>query len=248
MHRPWQALFLLCLTPRIRSHPLTLVAGMVQSPHRLRVLALHGSGGDAQSFQETMEHWNKALQARADVSLDIRTITAPVKNDEQGGYAWWRLPPGVRSYQATEFDRFEESKALVLGTIQKAPEPFDLIVGHSQGSILLASLLALSLVPNHPRLGYIWNGVAWPNPFTEQLENLKFEESTSLPSILLIVGEKDRINAPEQAQRVEQAFRAANCDVQSIYHPGGHSVPVQSGATVDQILDYIVYKSKKSSL
>ena len=61
------------------------------------------------------------------------TATHPVGD----GYAWWTLPPGVRSFNATEYGGFEES----IVHIEKAwteQGPFDAIIGFSQGVCVLA--------------------------------------------------------------------------------------------------------------
>jgi pimeloyl-ACP methyl ester carboxylesterase len=110
-----------------------------------RVLLLHGSGGTADGFTETMEHWREAIMAQAEphkMDLQFTAIQAPkVKED---GYSWWSMPPGVRSFTAETYgDGFEESAEKVLQTMQQQDPPFDLVVGHSQGAILATALIAL---------------------------------------------------------------------------------------------------------
>jgi predicted esterase len=139
------------------------------TPLRLRVLLLHGSGGTADGFTEIMQHWREAAAATSSITsitqqmdLEFTAIQAPcVKED---GYSWWSMPPGIRSFTADSYEGFDESTERVLHAMQQQDPPFDLVVGHSQGAILATALLALGKIPQHPRGGYILNGVAWPNP------------------------------------------------------------------------------------
>ena len=122
---------------------------------------------------------------------------------------------------------------MVLQTLQQ--ESFDVIVGHSQGAILLTALLAQRAISEQD---YILNGVAWPNPFTDQLESISLSEDCR---ILLLCGERDEMNPPAQAQRVQQAFVKAGADVSVIHHPKGHAVPIEDDI-VEQIRNWILEK------
>ena len=115
----------------------------------------------------------------------------------------------------------------------------DLVVAHSQGAILTTALLALRRLGDmerpHPALGYVLNGVAWPNPMTNDLEALRLPQrkmslstSSQPPRVLMIVGRRDAMNPPEQATRVRDALTRAGFDVTFLQHDGGHAVPVGS--------------------
>jgi len=205
----------------------------------VQVLALHGSGGQAVNFAKgTLGHWKDHLWME-NIELEITAVQGHVPKDD--GYAWWNLPPGLRSSTADHYDGFDESCKLVLDAFRdknNANETFDLIVGHSQGAILLTALLALDKIERHPTAGYILNGVAWPNPYTEQLESLKISADKA-PRVLVLVGETDAMNPPEQGERVARALRDAGCDVTTVRHPRGHAVPVQRGETWDAIQAWI---------
>ena len=158
------------------------------------------------------------------------------------GFAWWKLPAGERSFTATEYPGFEESTEKILAAMNEQDDPFDLVMAHSQGAILTAALLALGRFPGHPRLGYILNGVAWPNPYTNELEELTFttkDEPSHTPRILLVTGEKDQINPPASQVKVQDALVAAGACVTSLQHSGGHGLPIRNVDAVDQLIGWI---------
>lgn len=198
----------------------------------IQTLALHGSGGTASSFTSTLGYW-QITAAEKGLNLQITAINAPVP--KESGFAWWSMPDGVRSFTADEYPGFAMSKARVERAM--ASDMFDVVMGHSQGAILITALLALQQVKVHPRLGYILNGVAWPNPYTKELENLEFRKPA--PRFLLIVGQQDDINPPEQAKRVAAALSKAGAKVSLLEHPGGHAVPVKADETLETILHWI---------
>jgi predicted esterase len=291
--------------------------GATDSPKKniLRVLALHGSGGDAKSFTRTMSSWNDFLATETssihhastsaaasaavgdlkDYEFQFSAVSGPVQQQD-GGLSWWSMPPLVRSFNATTYTGFEESATVVLDQLAAMSElssspssssssssdsttktldeegrgaVVDLVIGHSQGAILTTALLALEKIPTRlsPRLGYILNGVAWPNPFTQQLESLRLIElsppcplssssSSSSSSnndasssmnqnrVLILIGRADSINPPQQAFRVKEALHVAGFHVTVIEHDGGHAVPVPSTRhdtheTMRQIMDWI---------
>ena len=191
-----------------------------------RVLGLHGSEGTGDSFRQVLAQWSN--------DWEIVTIDGP--HEKGMGYAWWNMPPYVRSFNATEYDGYEASREAVLEAWTRP----DLVVGHSQGAILLTALLANEEIAQHPRLGYVLNGVAWPNPYTTQLEALQPASSLQqITRVLILVGDQDAINPPAQAQRVTAALRNAGYDVTVLSHPGGHGVPTREGPTKDAILEWI---------
>ena len=74
------------------------------------------------------------------------------------------MPPGIRSYTAKEYQGFEESAQKLL---EAWTDGYDLVLGHSQGAILLASMIALGRTPYTPPVGYILNGCGYCKPFEE---------------------------------------------------------------------------------
>jgi predicted esterase len=190
------------------------------------------------------------------VELQISTVEGHEPKEE--GFAWWYLPPGERSSTATHYDGFEVSQSTVLEALSDASSSserqplFDVILGHSQGAILITALLALQSISQqqHPRIGYILNGVAWPNPYTVELESLRVDSATTTsgeqqqqmlpPRVLIVIGERDTINTPDQAFRVATALEKAGYRVTTLTHPGGHAVPIRNDETWEAIHSWLV--------
>ena len=202
----------------------------------LRVLALHGSTGTGSTFARQLESFfrQELLEEKYNhTHLEVVAPDAPFANDQGGGFSWWIMPPGVRSYNAMEYPGFETSAALVWNVYQQQQQSFDVIVAHSQGAILITALLALEQFQHcHPPRGYVLNGVAWPNPYTKQLQLLHCHDtdqdatSSCAARILLVTGQQDRINPPETQAKVRTALeQAAGLHVHQIVHSGGHGLP-----------------------
>jgi predicted esterase len=190
-------------------------------PPVIRVLGLHGSGGTAKTFQQLLEVWNDALNG-----FQFTTSTIQGEVPVEDGFAWWRLGPGERSFSATSYDGYPVSEAAVLSHL-KNNDDCELVIAHSQGAILTTAMLAQGrfggeTIP-HPKVGYILNGVAWPNPYTAQLASLQV---SGHPRVLLITGVNDKINPPEQAFRVKEALKKAGCNITVLLHPSGHAMPM----------------------
>jgi predicted esterase len=220
---------------------MTLSAG-------IKVLALHGKGGSGPAMARNLQPLVEATKAdnwawsfpSAPHSLEAFTAQGNVKQTTfKTGTAWWQLPPGVRSFEASEFEGVEES----LRALEKRWEeegPFDVLVGHSQGAMLTAIVVAQALSgksgssPLKPRCA-ILSGAAWPNPFGELCESLSSREGapssgagagaegTTIPT-LHCWGTEDTMNPPEQAQRLKGCFPQS----EGLEHDGGHVVPLDS--------------------
>lgn len=192
------------------------------SSDAIRVLALHGSEGRGDSFIKTLDPWNKAW------NWDLRAIDAPVEKGK--GLAWWAMPPYVRSFNATQYEHYETSEGAVLKELRS----FDphLVIGHSQGAILITAMLARNKINQHPKFGYILNGGAWPNPYSEEFRALQLSGS---PEVLVIAGDNDRVTPNEQSLFVADALSKAGAVVTQVRHPGGHSVPITDDEAFDAV-------------
>jgi predicted esterase len=209
--------------------------GSVTNKITIRVLALHGSEGTGDGFTEYLETLRTAL-ATHDVTLEITALDAPFPKGN--GFAWWTMPPGVRSFTAEAYEGFETSASRVCQAWESpSPPHFDLVLGHSQGAILLAALIALGQTPYHPTKGYILNGVACPNPYKEQLRSLKID---SQPRVLFVMGENDSVNPVASAQEVRQGLERAGMDVSIVKHPSGHSFPEDQHEAIQTITKWLL--------
>jgi predicted esterase len=214
--------------------------GSSLSVETLRVLALHGSEGDAEEFPNRLTALNEVLMQNNNMQLDITAVQGPFPKGS--GYSWWTMPPGVRSFNAEEYQGFEESANKVL-EMWKAND-FDMVLGHSQGAILIASILALGRAPYHPRRGYVFNGVSFPNPYADDLANLKLtDDSNNLtpPRVLFVFGRNDKITPNASGEQLREGLAKAGFQVDSCYHDGGHGIPQQkdpeSLATISRWID-----------
>ena len=170
------------------------------------------------------------------------------------------------------------------GDNKSTDAPYQIILGHSQGAILLSTLMTNKawteqvfgssgsgdvddkVIDNerkaYPMLGYVLNGCAWPNPYSIQLESYQYldqhpyphlhenENETGsqslceLPKSLFVIGHRDKINPPEGAERVRDALiRGGLKGVETCYHPGGHSIPVQDQVALETIARWIVERA-----
>lgn len=242
----WSCCFRLCgsfrqIVPTRYVFTALQMSNTSTKPSKVRILGLHGAEGDKDSFAELLGIWNQQLD-----SLELQSVTIDGPTRRGQGYAWWHLEPGERSSTVSSYPGFEKSQALVLEAME-GHGPFDFVVGHSQGAILLTALLATQALPRHPRRGYILNGVAWPNPYTESLEQLSSNALTDV-HVLIIVGKQDRINPLEQALRVRDALTNAGAKVTLLEHPHGHSVPTRPDGTFDRVADWLVQHSVESKI
>lgn len=198
--------------------------------------------GQQQQQQQKQQQHQQQQQGKDTATINPNTSTSTSKRE------WWTLPPGVRSFEATEYGGFQQSADLVQNALLR--ENYDFILCHSQGSILMASLLcnpswmnkvfdgsssrssnrdgALSKKPR----GYILNGCAWPNPFGELLENFHEQESAIRglgmddglppPKVLFVMARDDPVNPTKGAERVRDCFmKAASVSSASLEIGGG---------------------------
>ncbi len=168
-----------------------------------------------------------------------------------------------------KYEGFDKSEAMVMNKLYPtitnddqdtiATCNFDIILGHSQGAILTAALLSihekLRSKSNGPT-GYILNGVAWPNPYSNSLkclanQRLETINDSSAPRILFTMGENDNINPIESAMQVHDTYQKAQFNVSIVNHDGGHSVPVgrdnDSVRALEEVADWIVHIAKEKA-
>ena len=128
------------------------------STSKRKILVLHGKGGSGASMKLRFQGIEKALP-----EFDFTYATAPHPLDG-GGHQWWTLPPGVRSYQATEYGGVDAALDVVRSS------QADVIWGHSQGAILLGFAAAIDAIDWLGGAKLILNGASWPKPYETELE------------------------------------------------------------------------------
>ena len=137
---------------------------------------------------------------------------------------------------------------MVMNALRSKDGGFDIVLGHSQGAILAASLISIHSKmwsePHYPK-GFIFNGVAWPNPYSDNMRTLPEliqhkNSRESLPRMLFIMGNADDINPLHSAKQVSDAYRNAGFDVSVAHHDGGHSVPYNNNDDSQQALNKTV--------
>jgi predicted esterase len=209
----------------------------------IRVLALHGSEGNAKEFPSRLKPLEELLQQEqyGGVKLEITAVQAPFAKGP--GFAWWTMPPGVRSYTAGKYEGFETSASKVLDVWNS--QQFDLVLGHSQGAILIASLIALGKTPYHPSNGYVLNGCGYCSPFAAQVESLKIisEQQDSVPRCLFIIGVNDKVTPSTIQEKLRDGFQTAGLEVSTSQHPKGHGFPKDKDHFMHLISEWILGNS-----
>lgn len=204
----------------------------------IRVLALHGSEGDAQEFPLRLKPLEESLEEKHGVKLEITAVQAPFVKGS--GYSWWTMLPGVRSFTADSYEGFETSASLVSDAMNSERPPFDLVLGHSQGAILMASLIALGKTPYNPKNGYILNGCGFCNPFAAEVESLNVSEQDPRPRCLFIIGVNDMVTPSDIQEKLRDGFQSAGLGVSTIQHPKGHGFPKDKDHFMELIMEFIL--------
>lgn len=199
---------------------LSVATGMAPTK---RILALHGKGESSISFRQRIQ----PLLERIEPPLVVKFMDAPWELGNGG--QWWKLPPGVRSYEAATYEGVDASLEMLANEFALG-DVYGLI-GFSQGAILLSFFLAGNLQLRHagqpalvPRKALLIGG-AWPKPYTEVMEALKETAGLALLGceVLTVVGDDDKVNPPEMAKAVSACFG----DAATLYtHAGKHVVPL----------------------
>ena len=219
--------------------PTTLAMSRVPSTAEtttIRVLALHGSEGNGEEFVKRLDALKSDLASKS-IDLEITTVDGPFPKGQ--GFCWWNMPAGVRSYNAEEYEGFDTSVSKVRSAWES--QSFDIVLGHSQGAILIAALIAIGEHPYHPSKGYVLNGAAYPNPYMPQLKALKVrcDEAKPPPRVLCIIGQNDQVTSPSIQIELRNHLERADLTVSTIKHPGGHSFPSTQDETIAAIANWI---------
>lgn len=229
--------------------------GTATCRRKIRILALHGKGNTGPSFARALEPLELSLSKRISMTPDLNNVcfqfdypSAPYRlgDDDEEGRAWWTLAPGERSFTAKEYIGYDESASMIEKRLFTG-DGFDIVLGHSQGAILLSALLCTGTFTDNQTkqlrtpIGFIFNGAAVPNPFKERLDVVKFPlEPTCKQEALFIIGKRDAINPPAGAEHVRDCLQRGGLSVETLTHSGGHSVPVRDGEALNFVTDWII--------
>lgn len=218
---------------------LTLTTGMMRP---FRVMCLHGKGSNPERFSSQLQPLVRYLGPRA--RFEWLQAPYPLESDSST-FQWWILPEGQRSFEAEHYTGATESIAMVESEIRR--REIDVVIGHSQGSMLLAALLAQRLQKGspplanqqqqqqQPRFGAILSSPAWPRPYTPEIAALSDSRPSSAQMQLhcvFTVGAKDAINPPIHTREIAEHFRhrcgETSCHI--LEHKGGHVLPVDEAS------------------
>ena len=182
---------------------------------------MHGRGDTGARFAAALAPLVAALEAEVGGrKVLVVAPDAPVVSAR----AWYtQSPAGSRSYAADAFEGVANAAEVLREARGTGGEPFDAAVGHSQGAILLAVLLAqrAALRDEHDELvsgGVLLSGAAWPRPYADVLEHA----TGRVPQRTMhSLSPEDDINPPEGALRVAELFGG-----EVLEHGYGHTLPL----------------------
>ena len=207
----------------------------------INILALHGKGASGTNFRQTLASLIDASNNNDhDMTCEWTFLDAPFDGQ------WWTLPPNTRSFNAKEYCGFDESARVVMDELCDGTKQYDVVLGHSQGAILLSALMATKtdVISAAGVNGYVLNGAAWPNPYTAELEKFVYNgneiSNSRTTKVLFVIGARDKINPPDGARRVQKSLEVGGLAVDTINHEGGHSFPVDDEKSVGAMIQWIL--------
>ena len=192
---------------------LALLVSLLEMSSGLRILALHGSGSHGARFSQQTKCFQEALEEIAP-QAKYTFLDGPFSKDT--GFSWWKMKEGERSSNAKELIGLDKSLRL----IEEPNESYDIIIGHSQGAMMAAIVLARGVMKT-PKLA-ILTGSSYP----ESQHELFSKASGLIGGLRSIhcIGRADEINPPDLARKLALSFNIeGNAEV--IDHGGGHIFP-----------------------
>ena len=154
------------------------------------------------------------------------------------GGQWWLLQPGARSFNADRYEGYERAVEVLRAELARTKP--EVVVGHSQGAILIASVLSACGHEAFSNVGVkliILNGVAYPSPYP-------FGRGVGGAGrgglkILVIVGLNDTMNPPEQAAKTVQGLRESGFEVDVVQHGGTHALPTDNEVVTKELKRFL---------
>lgn len=161
-------------------------------------------------------------------------IDGPHDKDDEGGKCWWTMKDGERSFNAIELQGLEQSLQFLESN---SNGPYDIALGHSQGAMMLALLLARAITqkPNAmtivPKVN-IFTGAAYPECQSSLLMEARQKIDTNTDAMkfgtIHAIGRADEMNPPASAYKVASVFdlkRPGDDSFTILEHGGGHIFP-----------------------
>ena len=199
----------------------------------INIVCLHGKSGNGVLFKNKIQ---KLIDYTSDIHINWHFPDAPYSCQSQtqeksesnyNHFEWWALAPNTRSFTALEYQGIDLSIRIV-----EDLSP-DVLIGHSQGAILSSMILARAItgLSSVTPKAAILSGAAWPNPYTNMLEEIKNNthtsnghdyDSPSSLSILHTLCKTDSINPCESGLRLAECFNYY-CNNDILLHDNGHN-------------------------
>lgn len=203
----------------------------------LNVLLLHGKGGNGQKMKSQLQplleefdsHSYTFIDAPYTVSRDRIRLNTEKRlidsNTISHDLAWWLLPDGVRSFEATSYEGVDKSIDFIENIIKS--KKIDVVVGHSQGGMIGAIVTARSIlgISDVKLKGSILSSPAWPLPFDNLFEDLKKSTKSNGMITIHTIGKADKVNPPAHSLRIAECFKPST-SVHLVEHDGGHILPL----------------------
>lgn len=200
-----------------------LLLGLAASPamSSRRVLCLHGSGGSARTFVESLHPLRDAASQSA---WEFDAIDAPLNG------RWWTYPAGQRSFTADSYEGAENSIAAVEDELKTGR--YCGILGFSQGAMLATIVAARAMLGESDSIlkFAVMCGGATPKPYETLLKRLRLSRrSWSLPT-LHCLSSVDTINPPSSGEVVASCFNHPKAEI--LWHDAGHTMPPRESLPV----------------
>ena len=194
---------------------------------RLCILCLHGYHGSGAILRRQLAAWSTELSSVAEfVALDAPSLA-------EGDFGWWHAvrseedpasdDPGVTG-GPRHYKGWARTRAAIVRAFQE--QPFDGVLGFSQGAALAALLVGLRAADGHTTcerplrfdVAIVVSGFASNDPELARLYERK--DAYDLSS-LHVVGRSDAIVSPADSRQLARRFSAPVI----VEHGGGHVVP-----------------------
>lgn len=177
-------------------------------PDAPTVYFIHGRAGNISSMQP--------FARLIPESFNLFAVEAP-KEDELGGYSWWRM----EEKELFPALHLETTNTLLksINTLEqslKLNPKLRLACGFSQGGMILS--LALQIAPER------FDGIALLSSQVLKLPKPPERSSEAFPEVIIAHGTKDEIIPVEKATRSEAFLSELGCEVYTVLDEVGHKV------------------------